>query len=351
VVDTGRHKEKIYSTLTGVSKFEISWISQAAADQRAGRSGRTGPGRCYRLYSSAVFQDFPQFPPPEISQRPLDDLVLGMKSFGIDQIKNFPFVTPPNLDMLVNAEKLCVKLGALESSKEKRKVSGRITPLGTTIKSFPVSPRFGRILSISAQQDLLNYAVALVAACTVRELIDHQNEKMKQLKHIWTDSTKIILGDLLVLLSAIGATAASAEPTKFAVAIGIRPQGLKEVHNLRRLISHSVRPLLQTDDIESLNVKFSPPNSQQCKLLSELFLSGFGDQIGFLTGEEHEYKISGQDLALIHPHSVLFKRKIKIVAFQEKMENSKGHVYLKGFNIVLIRKWAVVFFGYNVFLV
>ena len=85
VIDTGRYKEKVYSDATGIQKFEIKWISQAAADQRAGRAGRTGPGKCYRLYSSAVFQDFVKFPRAEIEERPLDDLVLFMKHFGIDQ--------------------------------------------------------------------------------------------------------------------------------------------------------------------------------------------------------------------------------------------------------------------------
>ena len=58
----------------------MGWTSKAAANQRAGRAGRTGPGHCYRLYSSAVFNhDFPQFSPPEITRRPVDDLVLQMK--------------------------------------------------------------------------------------------------------------------------------------------------------------------------------------------------------------------------------------------------------------------------------
>lgn len=333
-MDTGRHKEKVYSTLTGVTKFEVKWISQAAADQRAGRSGRTGPGRCYRLFSSAVFQDFPKFPPPEIVQKPLDDLVLGMKSFGIDQIKNFPFVTAPDAQMLSNAERLCVKLGALEGSTEKNKISGHITSLGATISSFPVSPRFGRILSLSAQCGLLNYAIALVAACTVRDMIDHTNEKMKALKQIWTDSTKVSLGDLLVFLSAIGSTEASTEPDRFAAAIGLRQDGLREIHKLRRLIHHTVRPLMKDGDTALLQRKISPPDATQCRLLAELFLSGFGDQIAFRTDEENEYKISNDSVAQIHPHSVLVKKQASIVMYQEKSKNQKGNVYLKGCAIV-----------------
>ena len=90
-------------------------------------------------------------------------------------------------------------------------------PLGATISSFPVSPRFGRILSLSSQRGLLNYAIALVAACTVREMINHNNDKIKALKQLWTDSAKVILGDLLVSLSAIGSTESSKDPQNFAI--------------------------------------------------------------------------------------------------------------------------------------
>jgi ATP-dependent RNA helicase DHX37/DHR1 len=65
--------------VTGVSAFRVTWTSSAAANQRAGRAGRTGPGHCYRLFSSAVFTEFEKFAPPEICQRPVDDLLLLMK--------------------------------------------------------------------------------------------------------------------------------------------------------------------------------------------------------------------------------------------------------------------------------
>ena len=82
--------------VTGVSTFQVMWASKAQANQRAGRAGRQGPGHCYRLYSSAVFENsFDSFSLPEISSRPLDDLVLQMKSMYLDNVVNFPFPTPP----------------------------------------------------------------------------------------------------------------------------------------------------------------------------------------------------------------------------------------------------------------
>lgn len=328
VVDTGRHKAKKFSSVTGVSKFEIEWISQAAADQRAGRAGRTGPGRCFRLYSSAVFQDFASFPPPEITMKPLDDLVLGMKAFGIDEIKNFPFVTLPDPESLVKAEKLCINLGALKRPT-RRQMSGGITALGKTMNTFPVSPRFGRILSLSAQQNLLKFTISIVSACTVRELVDVDNDKIKSLKDIWADGTKAQLGDLLILLSIIGATESSKEPEKFIGAIGVRSQGLRELRKLRRLITHVVRPLLSDENEKELvERRLPPPSVKECNLLCELFLAGFGDHIAFHVGEG-EYKLETGEKAMVYPSSVLVKRRPPIICYQEKIENQKGNIYMK----------------------
>ena len=89
VVDTGKEKVKTYNYTNGMATFEVQWISKASAAQRAGRAGRTGPGHCYRLYSSAAFSKddlFPDFSCPEISKIPVDGVVLLMKFMGIDKV-------------------------------------------------------------------------------------------------------------------------------------------------------------------------------------------------------------------------------------------------------------------------
>lgn len=94
VVDSGRSKERKYNESNGVQSFEVGWVSKASANQRSGRAGRTGPGHCYRLYSSAVFEhDFEQFSKPEILRMPVESIVLQMKSMAIHNIINFPFPT------------------------------------------------------------------------------------------------------------------------------------------------------------------------------------------------------------------------------------------------------------------
>ncbi len=109
VVDCGRCKEKVMSSGTsgsgaGIAKYEITWISKASADQRQGRAGRTGPGHCYRLYSSNFYHEHMRtFLPPEITATPLEDVILQMKALGIKEIESFPFPTMPPRSSLLSA--------------------------------------------------------------------------------------------------------------------------------------------------------------------------------------------------------------------------------------------------------
>ena len=113
---------KFYDKVTGVSTFRVSWTSKASAEQRSGRAGRTSPGHCYRLYSSAVFNDeFPLFAEPEIKRKPVEDLILQMKDLGIDRIINFPFPTAPSEESIRWAENLLIQLGALQIDKTRIK--------------------------------------------------------------------------------------------------------------------------------------------------------------------------------------------------------------------------------------
>lgn len=116
VVDCGRQKNKVHRSKSGITQYEVGWVSQASADQRKGRAGRTGPGHCYRLYSANFFHQYlTPFQPPEISSAPLEDLILQMKSIGITRIDSFPFPTPPPPATVETALDLLLNLGALQN--------------------------------------------------------------------------------------------------------------------------------------------------------------------------------------------------------------------------------------------
>ncbi|CAN6468635.1 unnamed protein product [Victoria cruziana] len=168
VVDSGREKVKNYNHVNGMASYEIQWISRASAAQRAGRAGRTGPGYCYRLYSSAVFSNiFPEFSDPEILKTPVEGVLLILKFMNIDKVANFPFPTPPDSASLSEAEHCLKVLEAIDSC-------GKLTPVGRAMAQYPISPRHSRMLLTVNHQIrkagntranlVLGYAVAVAAA-------------------------------------------------------------------------------------------------------------------------------------------------------------------------------------------
>lgn len=183
VVDAGRSKQRLLDTTSGLARFEVRWVSKASADQRAGRSGRVGPGHCYRIYSSAVFNDlFPQFSPPEIHNVALEGVVLLLKSIGVDNVVNFPFPSPPEGASLRAAQKCLVALSAVDKS------DGSLTKMGRAMAQLPVSPRHSRMLleilnspdvrelaaSDSSSVDvLIMFAVRLAAAMSLESPFMH----------------------------------------------------------------------------------------------------------------------------------------------------------------------------------
>ena len=197
VVDPGRAKRRVYEGSSGeegyVSRFEVGWTSKASALQRAGRAGRTGPGHCYRLYSSAVYgSQLPDAEPPEIQLRPLEDVVLSMKSIGIYDLGGFPFPTPPPPAALKDAERVLAALGAVSSAPElllaARKVGKdlptRLTLVGEAMAAFPIGVRSARMLIAAAAlgDRLLDLAVAVVAVLSERSAILGLDAAVKQLR-------------------------------------------------------------------------------------------------------------------------------------------------------------------------
>lgn len=310
VVDCGRVKERHYTKDTGVQRFDVGWISKASADQRAGRAGRTGPGHCYRLYSSAVFEsEFAQFSKAEILRMPIEGVVLQMKSMGIDTIANFPFPTPPDRNSLIDAEKLLHYLGAINSK-------GALTDLGRTMSVFPLAPRFAKMLVIGQQFDCLQYIIAIVAGLSVgdpflseHELgIEHElnnyeqtnddadeDEVLKQMNQGDIEDNKRRRkeyyiaqrrfsgldgsSDVLKMLSVICAYEFTNEKAEFCYKNFLRQKSMEEIHKLRQQLTHIVT--INTPKLSSLKFdsKIGAPSAIQVKALKQMVTAGFIDQV------------------------------------------------------------------------
>ncbi|XP_022051791.2 probable ATP-dependent RNA helicase DHX37 [Acanthochromis polyacanthus] len=365
VVDCGRVKKRFYDRVTGVSSFKVTWTSQASANQRAGRAGRTEPGHCYRLYSSAVFGDFSLFSEAEITRRPVEDLVLQMKDLNIDKVVNFPFPTPPSTEALVAAEQLLVSLGALEEPPRTGRVkqiqqaslSCPITPLGRAMASFPVTPRYAKMLALGQQQDCLPYVIAVVAAMTVREIFEdldrparseeesskltQRRARMTQMRRLWAgQGAALQLGDLMVMLGAVGACEFAGCTPKFCEDNGLRYKAMVEIRKLRGQLTNAVNAVCPAVGV-FVDPKMTPPTEHQVVCLRQIVLAGLGDHLARRVQAEdlldpkwkNGYKTPlMDDPVFIHPNSALFKRLPEFVVYQEVMETTK--MYMRGVSAV-----------------
>lgn len=159
VIDSGLARIARFDPRRGINTLLIETISRASADQRAGRAGRTAPGHCLRLWTEREHLDRPAEELPEVKRLDLAEVVLTLKASGIEDVANFRWLEPPDPRALERAEQLLVDLGALSLG------DGRITGLGRRMLSFPIHPRYARML-LAAEEHRCVRAVTLIAALT-----------------------------------------------------------------------------------------------------------------------------------------------------------------------------------------
>eukprot|EP01022_Parablepharisma_sp_SALTPOND_P023730 TRINITY_DN510_c0_g1_i1.p2 TRINITY_DN510_c0_g1~~TRINITY_DN510_c0_g1_i1.p2 ORF type:complete len:1087 (-),score=108.26 TRINITY_DN510_c0_g1_i1:5556-8816(-) len=147
VIDTGYCKLKVYNPRIGMDALQITPISQASANQRAGRAGRTGPGVCYRLYTDVMFRsEMYENTIPEIQRTNLANVVLLLKSLNVDNLLEFDFMDPPPQETLLNSMYQLWVLGALDNT-------GDLTALGRKMVEFPLDPPLSKMLILSASEE------------------------------------------------------------------------------------------------------------------------------------------------------------------------------------------------------
>ena len=211
VIDTGTARISRYSNRSKIQRLPIEPISQASAQQRSGRAGRTAPGIAIRLYSEEDFERRDEFTQPEILRTSLASVILQMLSLGFGDISSFPFLTPPDSRGVKAAFDLLVELGAVQEERgrdqrgDHRAQRGehkgpRLTDLGREIARLPIDPRFARMLLEARRTDVLPDVLAIVAGMSiqdVRERPEERREEADRLHARFTDPTS----DFLTLLN------------------------------------------------------------------------------------------------------------------------------------------------------
>ena len=162
VVDAGVARISRYEPRTGITSLHVEAISKASADQRKGRCGRVRPGICVRLYDEESFASRPDFTDPEIKRTGLAGVILRMKSLGLGEVDEFPFLDPPSSRAIADGYKVLEELGALDERRA-------LTPLGARLARFPVDPRIARMILAGAELGCLRDVLIITAALSTQD--------------------------------------------------------------------------------------------------------------------------------------------------------------------------------------
>ncbi len=172
VVDAGTARVKRYSYRNKVEQLQIEPISQAAANQRAGRCGRVADGVCIRLYGEDDFAARPRFTDPEILRSSLAGVILRMKALGLGTVEDFPFLEPPPKKAIADGYALLGELGAMDEANE-------LTAVGKELARLPLDPRVGRMILAARERQSLSEVLVIASALSVQDVRDRPLEQQQ----------------------------------------------------------------------------------------------------------------------------------------------------------------------------
>ena len=173
VIDSGYVKLRAFNPQTAIETLTATPVSKASAIQRAGRAGRTKPGKCYRLYTEEAHESLPEATVPEIQRSNLSPVILQLKALGIDNIARFDFFTPPPSELIVRALELLYSLGALDDYAKLTR------PLGTRMAELAVEPMMAKVLLKASDFGCLSEILSIAAMTSLQGAVwfSHEGEK------------------------------------------------------------------------------------------------------------------------------------------------------------------------------
>ncbi|MEU3226092.1 ATP-dependent RNA helicase HrpA [Streptomyces sp. NPDC006976] len=321
VIDPGTARISRYSHRTKVQRLPIERISQASANQRKGRCGRTSDGICIRLYSEDDFLTRPEFTDAEILRTNLASVILQMTAAGLGDIEKFPFIDPPDHRNIRDGVQLLQELGALEQeekSPREGKKGQRLTPLGRKLSQLPVDPRLARMVIEADRNGCVREVMVIAAALSIQDPRERPSEKQTQAdqQHArFKDETS----DFLAFLNLWRYIR---EQQKERGSSSFRRMCKQEYLNFLRIrewqdIYAQLRTVAKQMGIE-INEDDAPEQSVHTSLLAGLL-----SHIGLKDTEKNEYLGARSAKFAIFPGSALFKKQPRFVMSAELVETSR----------------------------
>ncbi|XP_022555851.2 probable pre-mRNA-splicing factor ATP-dependent RNA helicase DEAH5 [Brassica napus] len=309
VVDPGFAKQNVYNPKQGLDSLVITPISQASATQRAGRAGRTGPGKCYRLYTKSAYRN--EMPPtsiPEIQRINLGMTTLTMKAMGINDLLSFDFMDPPQPQALISAMEQLYSLGALDEE-------GLLTKLGRKMAEFPLQPPLSKMLLASVDLGCSDEILTMIAMVQGDNIFYRPREKQAQ-----ADQKKAKFfqpeGDHLTLLTVYEAWKAKNFSGPWCFDNFIQSRSLRRAQDVRK-------QLLSIMDKYKLDVVSAGKNFTKIR---KAITAGLFFHVARKDPQEGYRTLVENQPVYIHPGSALFQRHPDWVIYHDLVMTTKEYM-------------------------
>ncbi|MFI0817311.1 ATP-dependent RNA helicase HrpA [Streptomyces sp. NPDC021098] len=316
VIDPGTARISRYSHRTKVQRLPIEPVSQASANQRKGRCGRTSDGICVRLYSEDDFLTRPEFTDAEILRTNLASVILQMTAAGLGDIEKFPFIDPPDRRNIKDGVQLLEELHALDGKqKDPRK---RLTQTGRKLAQLPVDPRLARMVLEADRNGCVREVMVIAAALSIQDPRERPSDKQQQADQQHA-RFKDESSDFLAFLNLWKYIR---ERQKELSSSAFRRMCRNEYLNYLRIrewqdIYSQLRTVAKTMDIQLSEQDAAPDHVHQS------LLSGLLSHVGLKDTEKNEYVGARSAKFAVFPGSALFKKPPRWVMSAELVETSR----------------------------
>ncbi|KAF2348160.1 Helicase-associated domain [Trinorchestia longiramus] len=309
VVDPGFVKQKVYNPKTGMDSLMVTPVSQAGAKQRAGRAGRTGPGKTYRLYTERAYRD-EMLPTnvPEIQRTNLVSTVLQLKAMGINDLLGFDFMDPPPTEAMVMALETLHSLSALDDE-------GLLTRLGRRMAEFPLEPNLSKMLIMSVNLQCSEEILTIVSMLSIQNVFYRPKEKQAiadQKKAKFNQAE----GDHLTLLAVYNSWKNNKFSSAWCYENFVQMRTLKRAQDVRK-------QLVGIMDRHKLDMVSCGKNVARAQ---KAICSGFFRNAAKKDPQEGYRTLVDSQVVYIHPSSSLFNRQPEWVIYHELVQTTKEYM-------------------------
>ncbi|EUD67999.1 adenosinetriphosphatase [Plasmodium inui San Antonio 1] len=317
VIDPGFSKQKVYNPRARVESLLIAPISKASAQQRAGRAGRTKPGKCFRLYTEKCFeQTLPEQTYPEILRSNLGSVVLNLKKLGIDDLVHFDFMDPPAPETLMRALEQLNCLGALDDE-------GELTQKGHFMSEFPVDPQLAKVLiespNYSCSSEILTIAAMLsVPYCFLRPKVKGKEADEMKTRFSHLDGDHLTLMNVFHVFVKYHRMDINASK-KFCYDYFLNHRAMTSAQNVRNQLIRTMEKM----DLKI--VSMNPSNPDYYVNIRKALLSGFYQQVAYKTSKGYYITVKDIQIVTLHP-STVFQINPEWVMYHELILTTKNFI-------------------------